>query len=134
MDAKKVPLLSEIIPQYEGKIDPETIEVAYRYLRERIDSLGPVVKENGSKPLVGESDQEWDKDSQKITEIEKRQALDRSVKQAFDDCQKAWDKMVAGTYGLCDVCGNFIHKDRLKVLPMASNCSVCQKKKKQTIY
>ncbi|MBI4601238.1 MAG: TraR/DksA C4-type zinc finger protein [Planctomycetes bacterium] len=41
----------------------------------------------------------------------------------------ALTKIEEGTYGLCQVCEEPIHPDRLEVLPFASLCVKCQRKK-----
>jgi len=52
------PLLTKIVPMYEGIYPPETIEVVYLDLRNRIETLGPLVGSNEGKPLVTATERE----------------------------------------------------------------------------
>jgi RNA polymerase-binding transcription factor DksA len=41
------------------------------------------------------------------------------------DLQQALERLQDGTYGTCEVCGNPINPERLKILPTASRCTNC---------
>ncbi len=43
----------------------------------------------------------------------------------------AFRKLDAGTYGVCEECGNGIDEKRLKVIPFARLCIVCKKKQEE---
>lgn len=43
----------------------------------------------------------------------------------------ALQKIEQGTYGSCELCDRTIHPDRLEILPFASLCVHCQRKKEQ---
>lgn len=45
----------------------------------------------------------------------------------------ALEKIGTGTYGLCENCEEAIHPDRLEVLPFASLCVTCQRRKEQEV-
>ena len=45
----------------------------------------------------------------------------------------ALEKIDKGTYGFCEDCRQAIHQDRLDVLPFASLCVDCQRKKEQNV-
>jgi RNA polymerase-binding transcription factor DksA len=45
----------------------------------------------------------------------------------------ALEKIGSGTYGLCESCEEAIHPDRLEVLPFASLCVSCQRRKEQEV-
>jgi RNA polymerase-binding transcription factor DksA len=44
---------------------------------------------------------------------------------------QALERIQAGTYGMCESCGNSILKERLKLVPHARNCIECQRKEEQ---
>jgi RNA polymerase-binding transcription factor DksA len=44
---------------------------------------------------------------------------------------QALERIQAGTYGMCESCGNSILKERLKLVPHARNCIECQRKEDQ---
>lgn len=43
----------------------------------------------------------------------------------------ALDRITQGTYGACEICEEPIHPDRLEILPFASLCVACQRKKEK---
>ena len=45
------------------------------------------------------------------------------------DVDAALIKLDEGSYGVCELCGDPIHPDRLEVLPFATLCVGCQRKK-----
>jgi len=59
-------------------------------------------------------------------ERERDLALSAQARAAVDEIDRALAKMDAGTYGVCERCGNPIPKARLKVLPYASLCVACK--------
>ena len=38
----------------------------------------------------------------------------------------ALEKIKLGTYGKCEICGNFIEKERLEIIPYARYCKNCR--------
>ena len=49
----------------------------------------------------------------------------------LSEIETALEKIGQGTYGVCEFCEEPIHPDRLEVLPFASLCIDCQRKKEQ---
>ena len=47
----------------------------------------------------------------------------------LSEIEAALEKIEQGTYGCCELCEKPIHPDRLEVLPFASLCVSCQRKK-----
>lgn len=45
--------------------------------------------------------------------------------------EKALDRLVRGTYGLCESCGNPIGKGRLMAFPRATLCMECKKREER---
>lgn len=52
-------------------------------------------------------------------------ATARSIAGSIADIDTALVKLAAGTYGLCESCGEQIGSDRLEALPAASLCLTC---------
>jgi len=129
MDSQGTPLLTEIIPKYEGIYPPETIEVAYRYLRDRIDSLTPIVEANKRAPLITTAEKETYEKGEGVQAIEKKFQNNKATEQALDDCKVAWERLINGTAHLCTACGGKISKDRKQAVPVAGKCRECQEKK-----
>lgn len=49
-------------------------------------------------------------------------ALAGKLREQLDDVGRALDKLDAGTYGRCEVCGEAIAADRLEAMPAARYC------------
>jgi DnaK suppressor protein len=49
-------------------------------------------------------------------------ALAGRLREQLDDVARALDKLDAGTYGLCEACGEAITADRLEAMPAARYC------------
>ncbi|OGS05622.1 MAG: hypothetical protein A3J70_00130 [Elusimicrobia bacterium RIFCSPHIGHO2_02_FULL_61_10] len=62
------------------------------------------------------------------------QSLDKEIlfelsdneRKILRDIEAALRKMEKGTYGLCEHCKNIIEKKRIKALPSARYCMICQ--------
>ena len=59
-------------------------------------------------------------------ELEKRLALGKRLGEALSEVEHALQKYEAGTYGLCDSCGQPIERARLEAIPQASLCLKCK--------
>lgn len=59
-------------------------------------------------------------------ERERDLALSAQALAAVEDIDKALAKIDAGTYGICERCGQPIPKERLKALPYAALCVACK--------
>jgi RNA polymerase-binding protein DksA len=59
-------------------------------------------------------------------ERERDLALSAQARAAVEEIDKALEKIDAGTYGICEQCGEPIPKERLKALPYASLCVRCK--------
>ena len=59
-------------------------------------------------------------------ERERDLALSAQARASVDEIDRALAKMDAGTYGICERCGNPIPKARLKALPYAALCVACK--------
>ena len=129
MDNQGTPLLTEIIPKYEGIYPPETIEVVYRNLRDRIDNLTPIMEANKKAPLITTAERESCEKGEEAREIAKRFQNNKATEQALDDCKVAWERLINGTAHLCTACGGKISKDRKQAVPVAGKCRECQEKK-----
>lgn len=53
-------------------------------------------------------------------------ALSAQARAAVEEIDRALDKIDAGTYGVCERCGEPIKRARLKALPYAALCVACK--------
>ena len=59
-------------------------------------------------------------------ELEKSLALEKRLGGILAEVEHALNKYEAGTYGMCDLCGQAIEPARLEALPQASLCLECK--------
>jgi RNA polymerase-binding protein DksA len=55
-------------------------------------------------------------------------ALDEQGRREMAAIQDALARIDAGTYGICDTCGETISAERLTAMPMARRCVSCQER------
>jgi DnaK suppressor protein len=53
-------------------------------------------------------------------------AAARSLEASIREVDRALEKLEAGTYGMCDVCGEPIPQERLEVIPWTALCVRCR--------
>lgn len=58
----------------------------------------------------------------KIEEYEENAAVLKELETKYNDIKSALDKIVGGTYGICEVSGEPIEADRLEANPAARTC------------
>ena len=63
------------------------------------------------------------------SELEKRLVQEKRLIDALNDVEHAIEKYEAGTYGLCDACGQSIEQARVEAMPQASLCLSCKSTK-----
>jgi len=52
-------------------------------------------------------------------------ATARSIAASLAETDRALEKLEAGTYGLCDVCGDTIPAERMEARPTTAHCVQC---------
>lgn len=55
-------------------------------------------------------------------------ALLDNEEQLLAECQAAVERIMCGTFGKCEVCGNMISRERLDAIPYARTCVACVKR------
>ena len=58
-------------------------------------------------------------------DFEERTAVLNTLEVRLNDIRSALEKIEAGTYGVCEKCGQPIEEDRLEVNPAARTCKSC---------
>jgi RNA polymerase-binding protein DksA len=76
--------------------------------------------------LQAEVDVEPDEGDAEIFEREKNSALIAVLDKRMEDIEAALKSMDAGSYGICNRCGQPIEPERLEVKPDATLCLKCQ--------
>ncbi|RZU37957.1 TraR/DksA family transcriptional regulator [Streptomyces sp. BK022] len=78
----------------------------------------------------GAGDDEADTGSKNITR-EHELALAANAREMLSQTERALERMDAGTYGLCENCGNPIGKARMQAFPRATLCVECKQKQER---
>jgi len=89
---------------------------------EQLRTLGQPSTERKEGSPFGKREEEADEAS----ELEKRLALEERLAESLNEVEHALQKYEAGTYGLCDSCGQAIEQARLEAIPQASLCLSCK--------
>jgi DnaK suppressor protein len=67
----------------------------------------------------------------KASEREHELALTRNAQDLLDQGERALDRIDAGTYGVCESCGQPIGKARLMAFPQATLCVACKQRQER---
>jgi len=62
---------------------------------------------------------------------ERVEAMKKEVERKLIQIRKALTRIKIGKYGICERCGKMIDTDRLMVMPEATVCVACEKKKEK---
>jgi len=89
---------------------------------EQLRALGQPSPERKEGSPFGKREEGADEAS----ELEKRLALEERLEESLKEVEHALEKYQAGTYGLCDSCGQPIEYARLEAIPQASLCLKCK--------
>jgi DnaK suppressor protein len=89
---------------------------------EQLRALGQPSAERKEGSPFGKREEGADEAS----ELEKRLVSIKRLEESLSEIEHALQKYEAGTYGLCDSCGQPIEQGRLEAIPQASLCLRCK--------
>ncbi|GGL84866.1 DNA-binding protein [Streptomyces fumigatiscleroticus] len=89
-------------------------------------SLAGLMRDSGD----GAGDDQADTGTKNITR-EHEMALAANAREMLDQTERALERLDAGTYGLCENCGNPIGKARMQAFPRATLCVECKQKQER---
>ena len=75
-------------------------------------------------------------DLEEMSEVQDTEATVEIVERGseiLEQVDRALDGIEAGTYGICDECGDKIGIDRLEALPFATQCIKCKREGEQRV-
>ncbi|MER5972809.1 TraR/DksA C4-type zinc finger protein [Streptomyces sp. NPDC002055] len=78
----------------------------------------------------GAGDDQADTGTKNITR-EHELALAANAREMLEQTERALERLDAGTYGLCESCGNPIGKARMQAFPRATLCVECKQKQER---
>ena len=76
----------------------------------------------------------WGEEATESSELERRSALGKQIKEQLVEIEDTLFKIETGKYGLCEFCGKPIESPRLQVLPQARSCVSCKVRRKGHFY
>jgi RNA polymerase-binding transcription factor DksA len=105
----------------------DKLEKEQERLIEELKTVGRINPDNPAdwEPVPGEKDDGTaDKNdfADSIEEYEQNTAILKQLEIQFNEVKKALKKIEDGTYGVCEVSGEPIEKERLEAYPAASTC------------
>ncbi|WP_394434896.1 TraR/DksA family transcriptional regulator [Streptomyces sp. SGAir0957] len=116
---------------------PDEVAEARAELQSETMRLGSEIEaaETGLAGLMrdsgdGAGDDEADTGTKNITR-EHEMALAANAREMLEQTQRALERLDAGTYGLCENCGNPIGKARMQAFPRATLCVECKQKQER---
>ncbi|MFD6301131.1 TraR/DksA family transcriptional regulator, partial [Streptomyces sp. NPDC060235] len=89
-------------------------------------ALAGLMRDSGD----GAGDDEADTGTKNITR-EHEMALNSNAREMLEQTERALHRLDAGTYGLCENCGNAIGKARMQAFPRATLCVECKQKQER---
>lgn len=78
----------------------------------------------------GAGDDEADTGTKNITR-EHELSLAANAREMLQQTERALERLDAGTYGICENCGNPIGKARMQAFPRATLCVECKQKQER---
>jgi RNA polymerase-binding protein DksA len=90
------------------------------------DAVAGLLRDSGD----GAGDDQADTGTKNITR-EHEMSLAANAREMLAQTEHALDRLDAGTYGLCESCGNPIGKARMQAFPRATLCMECKQKQER---
>ena len=109
-------------------MDPRTLETYRQQLLALQQQLAQRIFDLADTMLTMDTDRDierTDRVQEEAAEVALT-ALDEQGRREMAAIQAALARMEAGTYGICDTCGETISAARLTAMPMARRCVSCQ--------
>ncbi|MEV7318512.1 TraR/DksA family transcriptional regulator [Streptomyces sp. NPDC093970] len=119
-------------PWTPEEVDEARAELMTEALRLRAEldasdsALAGLMRDSGD----GAGDDEADTGTKNITR-EHELSLAANAREMLEQTERALEKLDAGTYGLCENCGNPIGKARMQAFPRATLCVECKQKQER---
>ncbi len=122
MTPEELKKLDEDLAREENVIENQLSSIAKR---------NPGVDDDLITKVPNYDDDERDEDdyAHEVADYDRNSAIVRELESRLRDIKKTREKIKGNIYGKCEACSSDINPERLKVMPIASLCMVCAKKK-----
>ena len=118
-------LTKKEIDEFEARLQVERTELAEQLAT--IEDQTFATTQSDLSGDVGVDDESADAGTATF-EREKELSIEQNVRDLLQKIDRALKRIEAGTYGICENCGNPIGKLRLQARPRATLCMPCQEK------
>lgn len=110
------------IPFFKNKLAEEK-----KLLERELSQVGHVNPDNsadweGEPAKMDISEADKNERADRIEEFETNAAIEVTLENRFNEIARAFDRMEAGTYGICEIGGEEIEHERLMANPAARTC------------
>ncbi|MEV7126366.1 TraR/DksA C4-type zinc finger protein [Streptomyces sp. NPDC093260] len=119
------PWTAEEVDEARAELQSET-ERLRTEITSSEESLAGLMRDSGD----GAGDDDADTGTKNITR-EHEMALAANAREMLVQTERALDRLDAGTYGLCENCGDPIGKARMQAFPRATLCVECKQKQER---
>ncbi|HTU72237.1 MAG TPA: TraR/DksA family transcriptional regulator [Trebonia sp.] len=99
-------------------------------LRNETDHAGAAIAGLLGDSVTEAGDDEADASS-KLFEREHELAISNNARELLSQTEHALERITAGTYGVCESCGNAVGKARLLAFPRATLCVECKQRQER---
>ena len=118
-------MLGEVYEMVEFAEFYETLKQERARLNDELKQIGARAQPTGER-REGSPFGKREEEATEAFELERGLALEKQLLDALAEVEHALEKYEAGTYGVCDVCGQPIEPARLEALPQATLCLDCK--------
>jgi DnaK suppressor protein len=108
----------------------EDLEAELSELREEISKAESQIAERMGDAVADAGDDPADAGA-KTFQREHELALTQNARELLDQNERALARIAAGTYGVCESCGEAIGKARLQAFPRATLCVACKQREER---
>ena len=108
----------------------EQLRTEVGFQREKVQETEDEVAERLQDPVEGAGDDPADTGA-KAFQREHDLALAYNTRDLLAEGERAIERMHAGTYGVCESCGQAIGKARLQAFPRATLCVTCKQREER---
>jgi RNA polymerase-binding protein DksA len=127
---KERPLTRREVGEFQRILEAERDRLTEEL--EAIEEHQPEV-ENVGVDAAGGYDEDLVDVASETFEREKGIAIENSVSNLLQQVEEALGRIENGTYGVCEICDQPIHPDRLRAIPYARLCINCKEREEQAI-
>lgn len=114
LNEKDLKKFEEILTEQKNRLEEELKRIAK-----------PTSKEGDYETTYNNIGDDMDENASEVEEYVDNAALESNLEDQLKEINKSLEEITAGTYGICETCGEDISVDRLIANPSAKKCMQC---------